>query len=113
MISDNDSRHGTTNGYNNQGCRCQPCKTANALAHKDYVHRLKLSGLCRRCARPIGQSKSVVFCASCREKETRQFMHRYYELKEDGLCARCARPLNSNKSKVHCLRCRAKIGLKD
>lgn len=34
-----DPRHGTTNGYTNLGCRCQPCRDANAVAHLEYMHR--------------------------------------------------------------------------
>ena len=108
MISDTDTRHGTTNGYNNHGCRCQPCKTANAMAHKDYVRRLKTSGLCRRCVRPIGQSESVVFCGSCRKKETSLAMAMYYKKKSEGLCVRCGRPRASGKSLVFCGDCRLK-----
>lgn len=29
-----DPRHGTVNGYSNLGCRCQPCKDANAVYNK-------------------------------------------------------------------------------
>jgi hypothetical protein len=28
----NDPRHGTTNGYSNLDCRCQPCRDAHAAA---------------------------------------------------------------------------------
>lgn len=27
-MKDDDPRHGTTNGYNNLKCRCQPCRNA-------------------------------------------------------------------------------------
>ena len=29
-----DPRHGTVNGYNYWGCRCEPCRTANSAASK-------------------------------------------------------------------------------
>lgn len=32
-----DSRHGSTNGYNNLGCRCQRCKDAWAADHLRYM----------------------------------------------------------------------------
>lgn len=35
-----DPRHGAgTNAYTNYGCRCEPCKSAWAAAHLDYMHR--------------------------------------------------------------------------
>lgn len=35
---DGDSRHGTSNGYNNLECRCQPCRDAHAKQHLAYMH---------------------------------------------------------------------------
>ena len=34
-----DPRHGTTNGYNNLGCRCEPCRKAWGDDHVIYMHR--------------------------------------------------------------------------
>lgn len=28
-------KHGTTNAYNNQGCRCEPCRQAWAIYRKE------------------------------------------------------------------------------
>lgn len=30
-----DPRHGTNNGYGNLGCRCEPCRTANAAKQRE------------------------------------------------------------------------------
>lgn len=34
-----DPRHGTTNGYGNLGCRCQPCRDAWSVWHLEYMQR--------------------------------------------------------------------------
>ena len=31
--------HGTYNGYSHHGCRCQPCKKANADHMREYRYR--------------------------------------------------------------------------
>lgn len=31
QLSPDDKRHGTPNGYNNQHCRCEPCRAANTV----------------------------------------------------------------------------------
>jgi hypothetical protein len=33
-----DPRHGTTNGYGNLGCRCDPCTEAWRVRHLTYMH---------------------------------------------------------------------------
>lgn len=38
-LAPDDPRHGTTNGYTNRGCRCQPCKDAWAINHRAYMDR--------------------------------------------------------------------------
>lgn len=35
-MKDDDPRHGTYNGYSNLGCRCQPCRDANAEATRAF-----------------------------------------------------------------------------
>ena len=35
MLPD-DPRHGTNNGYNNLGCRCQPCRDAHNARQQRY-----------------------------------------------------------------------------
>ena len=32
QLAPDDPRHGTTNGYNNYGCRCAPCRAASSAA---------------------------------------------------------------------------------
>lgn len=34
-----DPRHGTLNGYNNLGCRCEACRNAIAAYMREYNHR--------------------------------------------------------------------------
>ena len=36
-LSDDDSRHGTWNGYNNLACRCAPCTEANRITQAAYM----------------------------------------------------------------------------
>jgi len=38
-VTNREVIHGTTNEYNNYGCRCDECKQANAKAHADYMRR--------------------------------------------------------------------------
>lgn len=33
--------HGTVNGYNGHGCRCDDCRKANAASKREYRHRPK------------------------------------------------------------------------
>lgn len=34
-----DERHGTTNGYSNLKCRCDRCKEAWKLWHREWMHQ--------------------------------------------------------------------------
>lgn len=36
-LANSDPRHGTSNGYINLGCRCQPCRDAHAAKHREYM----------------------------------------------------------------------------
>lgn len=38
-LAPDDPRHGTTNGYSNLGCRCEPCREAHRVNHNAYMHR--------------------------------------------------------------------------
>jgi DNA mismatch endonuclease (patch repair protein) len=38
-LTPDDPRHGTTNGYGNLGCRCEPCRDANRRYHAEYRAR--------------------------------------------------------------------------
>jgi hypothetical protein len=40
-IDSNLVPHGTTNGYNNHGCRCDECSEAIAIAHQDKVNPIE------------------------------------------------------------------------
>lgn len=39
VLSPDDPRHGTANGYNNLGCRCRPCTDAWNANHRAYMDR--------------------------------------------------------------------------
>jgi hypothetical protein len=39
-----DPRHGTTNGYGNLGCRCERCRAANTMAHRELLARYRAEG---------------------------------------------------------------------
>jgi hypothetical protein len=43
-ISPGDPRHGTANGYNNYGCRCDDCRAAWAVACTRYRNRWRIIG---------------------------------------------------------------------
>ena len=36
-LAPDDPRHGTTNGYGNLGCRCEPCTAAHRVNHQAYM----------------------------------------------------------------------------
>jgi hypothetical protein len=38
-LAPDDPRHGTANGYNNRGCRCNACRRAWNAWMTDYNHR--------------------------------------------------------------------------
>jgi hypothetical protein len=38
-LAADDPRHGTTNGYDNLGCRCSQCREAKTTANKEWRHR--------------------------------------------------------------------------
>ena len=39
QAGDGDPRHGTSNGYNNLRCRCEPCRDAWNTYFVDYLYR--------------------------------------------------------------------------
>lgn len=39
-LADDDPRHGTSNGFNNYGCRCQDCTEAESARGKEKYRRL-------------------------------------------------------------------------
>ena len=55
-----DHRHGSTNGYNNFRCRCQPCKDANT-AHMAEKRLAATQSVCPSCGGPGG-----VYAGRCR-----------------------------------------------
>lgn len=44
VLPRDDARHGTTNGYNNLGCRCLVCRKASTEAHREYLGRVRAEG---------------------------------------------------------------------
>lgn len=60
-MADDDPRHGTTNGYGNIGCRCDPCRAAHAAHHAAYMRRKREAG------EVIGtHGSSVAYDSGCR-----------------------------------------------
>ena len=62
QLAPDDPRHGTNNGYQNYGCRCQPCKTAHAAEghirkarHPEYSDRRKEVAILTRSAGAIAR----------------------------------------------------------
>lgn len=66
VLTANDPRHGTPNGYNNQGCRCQPCRDAwNAYARPYQEAYRRRKGITpRRPGRTCGTVSA--YNAGCR-----------------------------------------------
>lgn len=60
-LSDDDPRHGTTNGYGNLGCRCDACRAAHAVHHARYMKRKREAG------EVVGNhGSSVAYDSGCR-----------------------------------------------
>ena len=61
QLTDDDPRHGTSNGYGNLGCRCDRCKAAHAAAHAKYMKARRDAG------QVIGShGSSVAYDTGCR-----------------------------------------------
>lgn len=64
-----DPRHGTYNGYINLGCRCQPCRDANAAE----ARRMKLQRASGRGRKPAPHGRYTTYhnymcrCQPCRD----------------------------------------------
>ncbi len=43
-LAPDDPRHGTTNGYGNLGCRCEPCTAAHRVNHQAYMLKQRAAG---------------------------------------------------------------------
>ena len=60
-LAPGDPRHGTANGYGNQGCRCDECREANRHHHAAYMDRVRSEG------RILGtHGKSTAYTSGCR-----------------------------------------------
>jgi hypothetical protein len=72
MMHENDPRHGTVNGYSNLGCRCQPCRDAWAVYHRERGYQARYIERCvaSSCGTP-----------ECERKPDRAYM--------TGYCYRC------------------------
>lgn len=67
-LAPDDPRHGTTNGYGNLGCRCDPCREANRVGHADYMARVRTEG------RILGKHGSeLAYDTGCRCDPCREF----------------------------------------
>jgi hypothetical protein len=77
--------HGTVNGYNNYGCRCDECRTA-AVAYQLEKRR----GVCRECGGTVSNRFVTNICRSC------------YDLSREALHG-----TESRYARCHCGLCRA------
>jgi hypothetical protein len=71
-LAPDDPRHGTTNGYGNLRCRCQPCRDAWAAKHREagYTARYRDRNVAAICGTP-----------GCDRKPDRAYL--------TGYCHRC------------------------
>lgn len=65
MLSPDDPRHGTQNGYGNLKCRCEPCKKANTNYLRGRQTKLgvggKTSGVGGKISVSIPRDYSLIF----------------------------------------------------
>ena len=63
---ESDPRHGTLNGYCNLACRCDLCREANRVRHRQYMDQV------RRLGRVLGtHGSSAAYDSGCRCPECR------------------------------------------
>jgi hypothetical protein len=62
-LAEDDSRHGTVNGYGNLGCRCEACRTAHAAKHREYMAKAIAEG---RIAKDTPHGTTYKYDAGCR-----------------------------------------------
>lgn len=67
---DNDPRHGTSNGYQNCGCRCADCREAG-VAYIRSIQR-KRNRECERCGAEIDFRTRGELCRECWLSDTRK-----------------------------------------
>lgn len=71
-LTEDDPRHGTTDGYGNHKCRCARCRKANTIAHAEYLARVRREG------RTLGRHgtglsyDSGCRCDTCREAHNKK-----------------------------------------
>ena len=83
---------------------------------KTLYQQRKEAGLCTRCGKPRGKSRSTVLCESCRIKANRNMRNSQKnkygiprkERPSHGLCYRCGKPYSPNGYKV-CDECHNKL----
>lgn len=74
LEGDGDDRHGTRNGYVNLGCRCDPCRDANARWHlaRRAERAVSLSPNDPRHGRHTTYSNHGCRCGRCRAASTQR-----------------------------------------
>jgi hypothetical protein len=60
MLTPDDPRHGTNNGYGNHGCRCDPCRTANNAYQRATYERLREKRGIRPHAEYVAQMRETL-----------------------------------------------------
>lgn len=54
VLTADDPRHGTANGYSNLGCRCVPCGRASRVVWRERIARARRTRTCPNCGGPGG-----------------------------------------------------------
>lgn len=74
-LTPDDSRHGTTNGYQNHRCRCEACRAAHRAAHAAYMSRVRNTGSLTSSAAEHGTAYRYDVgcrCAECRSAHNKK-----------------------------------------
>lgn len=81
-------------------------------ALEKYHNRLKESGRCRRCGKPLEEDRIGKWtCLACQEKEKASQKKRRDERRAKGLCINCGKPLEPERAgRNHCAACAKKRG---
>jgi hypothetical protein len=96
-LAPDDPRHGTTNGYNNLGCRCDACRAAKL----EYV-RSRGYGTYRRDACACGQPKDLRAgqCRACDIGARKRAPHGTESRYSSGCrCADCKQAMNAERAR--------------
>lgn len=68
-LAPDDPRHGTVNGYKNHYCRCDKCRTAATMCHREWRHRRHLALGDPRHGTQNGYVNYNCRCPACKEAQ--------------------------------------------